>query len=74
MSDLRPGSIVQVDPNCSHGREGQWFNACLVTVSEVRSWGVIGYVQAPGQPGLAWIRLAWGEFAQTGGEAPWLHT
>lgn len=70
--ELRPGSIVQVNPDCSHGREGQWFNACLVIVTKVHSWGVQGYVQAPGQEGQAHIRLATGEFAPTGGGAVWM--
>jgi hypothetical protein len=70
--ELKPGSIVQVSPDCSHGRQGQWFNSCLVVVTEVRSWGVQGYVQAPGQEGQAHIRLAHGEFAPTGGHAVWL--
>jgi hypothetical protein len=69
---LKPGSIVQVNPDCSHGRPGQWFNSCLVVVTEVRSWGVLGYVQEPGRPGQAHIRLAHDQFAPTGGHAVWL--
>lgn len=72
MIELRPGSIVQVNPDCSHGREGQWFNACLVVVTEVRAWGVLGYVQVPGTTGAAFIRLATGEFEPTGGYAVWM--
>jgi hypothetical protein len=63
---LRPGSIVQVTS------EYGLFSGCLVVVTEVRSWGVIGYVRIPGKPGLAYIRLDKADFTPTGGVAPWL--
>jgi hypothetical protein len=71
MRSLEPGDIVQVNPACSHGRTGQWFNGCLVVVSEVKPWGVQGYVQNAGQPGQAYIRLRTEDFEPTGGKAVW---
>lgn len=65
------GSIVQVRPDVTHGREGQWFQACLVVVTEVKSWGVQGYVQNAGQPGQAFIRLTPDQFEDTGGKVVW---
>lgn len=70
--DLRRGSIVQVKPTCDHGREGQWFQGCLVVLTEVKSWGVVGYVQNAGEPGQAYIRLKAGDFESTGGRAVWI--
>lgn len=66
------GDIVQVSPQVSHGRDGQWFQTCLVVVTEVKAWGVQGYVQNAGQAGQAYIRLQTGEFEPTGGKAVWM--
>lgn len=47
------GDVVQIDP-ASDDR----FGGCFLTVSEVKRWGVVGYVRVPGQaPGLAYYRL-----------------
>lgn len=74
MSEVKPGDIVQLDPEKTGNPA---FAACLLTVTEVRSWGVQGYVQALGETreargGQAYYRAAHGTFAPTGGRAVWL--
>jgi sporulation protein YlmC with PRC-barrel domain len=46
------GDIVQVDPMKAV------FGACMVVVTEVKAWGIQGYVNIPMQ-GDAYIRLEW---------------
>lgn len=48
---LRINSVVQIN---EHGMDG-WIG-CLVQVTEVKSWGIQGYVQIP-KGGQAFIRL-----------------
>lgn len=67
------GDIVQLDPEQTGNPA---FAACLLTVTEVKAWGVQGYVQALGETreamgGQAYYRAAWGTFAATGGRAVW---
>jgi hypothetical protein len=62
---LAVGDIVQIDPDRHH------WAAALVVVTEVREWGVQGYVAVP-QQGLAFIRLPTGTFEHTGGRAIWM--
>jgi hypothetical protein len=63
---LTQGSIVQVDPS------KDMFAGCMVVVTEVKSWGVQGYVQNAGEAGQAYIRLSTGDFENTGGMAVWI--
>lgn len=56
-----PGDIVLVTA------VGLGWEGCLIIVEEVRSWGVTGFLRAPLQDGLVYIRLAWEDFAFTGG-------
>ena len=58
--------IVQVNP------ERDVFGGCMVVVTEVRSWGVQGYVQSAGVSGHQYIRLKNDEFEPTGGKAVWV--
>jgi hypothetical protein len=60
------GDIVQVNP------EKEMFGACMVVVTEVKPWGVQGYVQSAGVPGQQFIRLKTEDFEQTGGTAVWI--
>lgn len=66
------GSIVQIDPEC---KANPMFGACMLTVTEVKDWGVQGYVQALGDlgqiGGQAYIRLGWESIEPTGGSAVW---
>ena len=41
---IEVGSIVQVDP------EKEVFGACMVVVTELKDWGIQGYVQSAGVP------------------------
>jgi nanoRNase/pAp phosphatase (c-di-AMP/oligoRNAs hydrolase) len=63
---LEVGDIVQVNP------DKDVFGACMVTVSEIKAWGIQGYVQNAGQEGQAYIRLKFGDFEHTGGKAVWM--
>lgn len=60
------GDIVQVDP----GKET--FGGCLIVVTEVKEWGIQGYIQNAGQEGQAYIRLKFEDFESTGGKAVWV--
>ena len=60
------GDIVQVNPDL------EVFGACMVVVTEVKSWGIQGYVQNAGQEGQAYIRLKTEDFEPTGGRAVWV--
>jgi len=66
MKDLKVGDIVQVTPT------KETFGACMVVVTEVKSWGVQGYVQSAGVPGQQFIRLRFEDFERTGGKAVWV--
>lgn len=59
------GDIVQVDPS------KEMFGGTLVVVTEVKNWGVQGYVQSAGVEGQAYIRLPFEDFETTGGKAVW---
>jgi hypothetical protein len=56
----RIGELVQVTDEVPH-----WFR-CIVTVDEIKSWGIQGFVTIPAardqRPGDAYIRLKWSEF------------
>jgi hypothetical protein len=60
------GDIVQVNP------EKETFGGCMVVVTEVKSWGVQGYVQNAGVAGQAYIRLKTEDFEPTGGKTVWI--
>ena len=59
------GDIVQVDPGV------ETFGGCMVVVTEVKSWGIQGYVQSAGVEGQAYIRLECQDYEATGGKAIW---
>lgn len=63
---IEVGDIVQVNP------EYEVFGACMVVVTEVKDWGVQGYVQSAGVPGQQYIRLKHEDFEDTGGRAVWV--
>jgi hypothetical protein len=63
--DVKVGDIVQVHP------DKEMFGACMVVVTEVKSWGIQGYVQSAGVPGQQYIRLANDDFESTGGKVVW---
>jgi hypothetical protein len=66
MSAVFAGDIVQIDPSLDV------FGGCMLVVTEVREWGVQGYVQSAGVPGQQYMRVNWAEFKDTGGVAHWV--
>ena len=63
---MKEGEIVQVSPTV------ETFGGCMVVVTEVKSWGIQGYVQSAGVPGQQYVRLKTGDFEATGGRAVWV--
>ena len=66
MTDIEKGDIVQVNPKV------ETFGACMVVVTEVKSWGIQGYVQNAGSDGQAYIRLKFDDVEATGGKTVWV--
>jgi hypothetical protein len=62
---IEVGDIVQVDPS------KDVFGGCLVVVTEVKSWGIQGYVQSAGVEGQQYIRLEFQDYEATGGRVIW---
>lgn len=66
------GDIVQLNPENTSNRA---FAGCLLVVTEVKSWGVQGFVQALGTRenagGQAYYRAATGTFEKTNGKVVW---
>jgi hypothetical protein len=63
---IKVGDIVQVNP------EKEIFGACMVVVTEVKSWGIQGYVQSAGVDGQQFVRLKHADFETTNGQAVWV--
>lgn len=61
---MQKGTIVQITNSDHH-----WY-PCLVIVSEVKSWGIQGYISIPsdnrGNVGNAYIRLSTDQFEVVG--------
>ncbi len=70
---LTVDSIIQLDPIKT---ENKMFAGCLMVVTEIKSWGVQGYVQGLGKDGdpagQAYYRATTGTFELTGGHAVWV--
>lgn len=64
--ELKPGDVVQLGPNARN----QMFAFCMLTVVEVKQWGVQGYVQSLGNNGeigaQAYYRPLWEEMTFVG--------
>ena len=58
--------IVQVEPHL------EMFGGCLVVVTELKEFGIQGYVQSAGIQGQQYIRLKTDQFEPTGGKAVWV--
>ena len=71
-TEIQPGDVVQLDPDTTRNR---MFAGCLMIVSEMKPWGVQGYVQALGQNGepggQAYYRAHWDEIEYVG-PAVWI--
>lgn len=75
MNQFKPlevNDIVQLNPE-KVGNE--MFAACFMTVTEIKSWGAQGYVQALGENGKpggqAYYRAKWDEMVKLG-RAEWV--
>lgn len=70
---VQVGEVVQLSPTATTNKA---FAACLMVVTEVKDWGVQGYVQGLGtreeQVGQAYFRAETGTFERTFGRAPWV--
>ena len=64
--NLEPGDLVQLNPE-TVGNEH--FGACIMVVTEAKSFGAQGYVQSPGH-GQAYYRARWEEM-EIVGRAVW---
>ena len=70
---LQPNEIMQLNPQTVGNRA---FAGCLFVVTEPKSWGAMGYVQALGENrdtpgGQAYYRAQWEEMEPTGGFVEW---
>lgn len=67
------GDIVQLSPRDT---ANPMFAGCLMVVTELKTWGVQGYVTALGENGKpggqAYYRATFGTFERTGGKAEWI--
>lgn len=62
------GSVVQIDPE-----HDDRFGACFMVVTELKSWGVQGYVKVPGADGGdAYYRVDFNKVAYIG-PSEWVH-
>ncbi len=70
LTKIEEGDIVQIDPE-SDGK----FAACLMVVTEVKNWGLQGYVTVPGSivggSGAAYYRVNHDNYVKVG-VAKWL--
>ncbi len=68
LKEVQQGDVVQIDPE-SHAR----FAACLMVVTDVKNWGLQGYIIVPGVTGSdrAYYRVNNGGYAKVG-VAKWL--
>ena len=71
--NLKVGEVVQLSPEDCRNR---MFAGCIMTVTEPKTWGAQGYVQALGTDekpgGMAYYRANWDEMEVTGGMAPFV--
>lgn len=58
---IKVNSVVQINEK---GQKG-WIG-CFVQVSEVKNWGIQGWVQIPMQEGQAYIRVPFGQMDYIG--------
>lgn len=65
---VKVGSVLQIDP-----QHDERFGASLLVVTEVKSWGVQGYIRVPQVPKAsnAFYRVEWAKVEYIG-ESAWL--
>jgi hypothetical protein len=66
-SQIQIHSVVQLNPDTVVDRE---FAGCFLVVTNIKSWGVVGYVQVLGKRdepgGQTYYRAGWDEVAYVG--------
>lgn len=63
------GDVYQIDPDCD-----EVFGGCFVVVTEVKQWGIQGYVTIPGEDGgNAYVRKKFNEIERVG-VSVWMRT
>lgn len=69
METIQVGDVVQIDP-----AHDPVFGACLLVVTEVKSWGVQGYVPIPKHPSSveAYYRVPFDKIQRIG-TAEWVY-
>lgn len=71
--ELEPGDVMQLDPERVKNKA---FGACFFVVTEPKTFGAQGYVQALGNRnavgGCAYYRAAWDEMEGPIGRAIWM--
>lgn len=66
---IEVNGIVQVKPDAGT----RFFDSCFIVVTELKSFGIQGYVQVPEvNGGQAYVRLKWDQFAPVGAKAIWV--
>lgn len=67
QQELKIGQLVQLNPETVSNR---MFAGCIMVVTEPKSWGAQGYVQALGENGLpggqAYYRANWDDMEPVG--------
>ena len=56
----------------SKGKPNVCGGGTMVVVTEIKTWGIQGYVQSAGVDGQQYIRLPYSDFEKTGGKAIWM--
>ena len=66
QDEVKVGSVVQLSPDTTN----PMFACCMLTVTEVKNWGVQGFVQGLGEGGKpggqAFYRAKWSDFELVG--------
>lgn len=69
--DVKVNDVVQLDPSDHE----PWCSGVFMLVTEVKSWGVMGFVSIPGEmcdfPGRAYYRATHGSYHRIGA-AEWV--
>lgn len=63
---IRVNDVVQLNPEL-----GDMFGGCFAVVTEVKLWGIQGYVSIPGKEGAAYVRVSHDQYERIG-HAVWI--
>jgi hypothetical protein len=72
---LKVGDVVQLDPAAHLGEKKGFFAGCFMLVTELKSFGAMGFICMPGKygtiPGEAYFRARWEDMERIG-KAVWV--